>query len=125
MTGSEWASLGALQKYAFQVIVTLLMPQSISNINYVVVGIGSLLLIIAMSLTVSATKGMPMRGLKVVAVLGSLCFVVLFLAPFVVNFGNGFRLRLMVWAVVAGAAMALLNTKESVGRQRSWAVQLV
>ena len=119
MTVAEWSLLGAFQKFGAQVIATLFMPLSLSSINYLFVAIDSLLLITAVSLTVFATKGMPARGLKILAILGSFFFVVIFLAPFVVNFGNGFRLRLMVWAVVAGVAFALINITELAVRSQN------
>lgn len=125
MSGSEWENLSALQKYGVQVIATLFMPLSLGSINYVFVAIDSLLLICTMSLAACATKGMPSRGLKLLAVWGSICFVFLFLAPFVVNFGNGFRLRLMAWAVVSGAALALVNTAELSSRKRNWASRAI
>ena len=124
MAISVWENLGAIEKYGAQVIATLFMPLSLSNINYALVAIDSLLLIIVTFLTVLATKGLPSRGLKILAVVGSLMFVVLFLAPFVVNFGNGFRLRLMVWAVVTGIAVAIISTIDSPSRERNGALKL-
>ena len=124
MAISVWENLGEIEKYGAQVIATLFMPLSLSNINYALVAIDSFLLIIVAFLTVFATKGLPSRGLKILAVVGSLMFVVLFLASFVVNFGNGFRLRLMVWAVVTGIAVAIISTIDSPSRERNRASKL-
>lgn len=109
MPALAWSGLGTFEKYAAQVAATLFMPLSLSSLNYSLVALDSALLLLAITLTVFATRTMPMRRLKILTLLASIIFVVLLLAPFVVNFGNGFRLRLILWAVVTGAALALVT----------------